>query len=175
VSGHCQGCGTELPPQTYTGRARKWCSESCRKRTLYGRACDVCGRRDNGSEGKRESYVCVDCQYEAEYGERNRRILAAWERGETGKQIAAREGMTEEAVLSWLDHHRRVNGEPIPRHSARRRSRWEAIKRLWNEGRTGPEIAAELGISEGNVWMTVRYMREAGIDVPPRYERKQAA
>lgn len=40
---NCQGCNTTLPPKTWVGRDRKWCSETCRKRTLYSRRCVDCG------------------------------------------------------------------------------------------------------------------------------------
>jgi hypothetical protein len=37
--GHtCHGCGGALPP-----RSRKWCSERCRRLTLYSRRCVDCG------------------------------------------------------------------------------------------------------------------------------------
>lgn len=39
----CQGCGTDLPPKTRPGRDRKWCSDRCRKLTLYARPCLDCG------------------------------------------------------------------------------------------------------------------------------------
>jgi hypothetical protein len=47
----CQGCGVELPPSVYQGRKRKWCSERCRKQTMYGGACIDCGAEMNGSAG----------------------------------------------------------------------------------------------------------------------------
>lgn len=51
----CHGCDTELPPNRAPGRARKWCSERCRKQTLYARPCMDCGApRTNGSDSARE-------------------------------------------------------------------------------------------------------------------------
>lgn len=32
---HCAGCGDVLPPKTYRGNPRKWCSEACRVATYY--------------------------------------------------------------------------------------------------------------------------------------------
>jgi hypothetical protein len=39
----CEGCGSPLPPNKALGRRRKWCSERCRKLTLYSRRCVDCG------------------------------------------------------------------------------------------------------------------------------------
>lgn len=58
----CAGCGTELPPQTWTGRSRKWCTDRCRKRTLYGRRCIDCGGYCDGSSGNlRQATRCQEC------------------------------------------------------------------------------------------------------------------
>lgn len=54
----CQGCGGPLPP-----RARKWCSERCRKGS-YGDPCVDCGARTvYGAETKRVPEPrCVPCE-----------------------------------------------------------------------------------------------------------------
>jgi hypothetical protein len=52
----CQGCDQTLP-----ANKRKWCSDKCRKRTLYGITCRDCGHRSNGSGGLRESPECARC------------------------------------------------------------------------------------------------------------------
>jgi hypothetical protein len=39
----CAGCDATLPPNRGPGRARKWCSEKCRKVTLYSSRCLDCG------------------------------------------------------------------------------------------------------------------------------------
>jgi hypothetical protein len=48
----CQGCSAPLPPPLRTGRSRKWCSDACRKRTLYAGRCVDCGAGLSGSEGR---------------------------------------------------------------------------------------------------------------------------
>lgn len=57
----CQGCGTPLPSRTGPGRDRKWCSERCRRETLYATACIDCGKRrySNGPNGT--SRRCSTC------------------------------------------------------------------------------------------------------------------
>jgi hypothetical protein len=87
----CHGCGTELPAQTYRGAPRKWCSDRCRKQTLYTGTCLDCGgptgfsgratppercRRCNGvRQGKarlvwtREKIIAAIHDWAAEYGE----------------------------------------------------------------------------------------------------------
>jgi hypothetical protein len=59
----CQGCGGELPPQKRaSGRRRKWCSERCRRDTLYAGTCDTCGGPTDGSDGaSRAPTRCADC------------------------------------------------------------------------------------------------------------------
>ena len=59
----CHGCGTELPPKTWLGRDRKWCSERCRKRQ-YDLACVDCGGRVDGASRARaegSEPVCRVC------------------------------------------------------------------------------------------------------------------
>lgn len=59
----CKGCGTELPPKTKPGRARVWCTDRCRKQTLYSRPCVDCGKPLNGSDGTGPDAPerCVSC------------------------------------------------------------------------------------------------------------------
>lgn len=47
----CRGCDAVLPPQRGPGRERVWCTDRCRKQTLYGRPCRDCGKALNGSDG----------------------------------------------------------------------------------------------------------------------------
>lgn len=58
----CAGCPTELPPNKAPGRARKWCSERCRK-GQYAGYCVDCGAATNGSDGRghRASTRCQSC------------------------------------------------------------------------------------------------------------------
>ncbi len=59
---HNPDCDTVL-----VGQRRKWCSEWCRKTTLYGGACSDCGARLDGSNGRgpRAPIRCRDCAHSA--------------------------------------------------------------------------------------------------------------
>lgn len=68
-----------------------------------------------------------------------------------------------------------VRRDPEAWHAAileRARPRREEIRRLWDEGRTGPEIADLLGMTRGGVWKAVQAMRRDGWNIsyhqPPR-------
>ncbi len=93
-----------------------------------------------------ENDLCQPCQMEAEYGKRNGRILEAWEAGVPAKEIARREGMNHQAVLAWIDFHRRRKGEPISRRQRKDRELWPAIEGLYHEGLTYQGMAGALGI-----------------------------
>lgn len=57
----CQGCETLLPPSNGP-RARKWCSDSCRKRTLYSGTCVDCGGATDPSNGRANAATrCRNC------------------------------------------------------------------------------------------------------------------
>lgn len=62
MSGVCHGCGAQLPPKTWAGRERIWCSERCRKAS-YGDPCVDCGKRTSlGAEHKRVPEPrCLSC------------------------------------------------------------------------------------------------------------------
>jgi hypothetical protein len=59
----CVGCDTPLPLEIgRPGKPRKWCSERCRKQTLYAGTCERCGGKTNGSDGRAAAAtVCMDC------------------------------------------------------------------------------------------------------------------
>jgi hypothetical protein len=60
--GACQGCRAPLPAQKGRGRRRKWCSESCRRNTLYGEVCIDCGERRYAGGRKRAGRLrCGEC------------------------------------------------------------------------------------------------------------------
>lgn len=59
---YCVGCGTEIP-LSRGGRARKWCTDKCRK-SKYDLECVQCGGRVNGTTPGRSAGkdpVCVAC------------------------------------------------------------------------------------------------------------------
>lgn len=78
--GACLGCGAELPPKTWNGRDRKWCSERCRKQTLYSGTCVDCGEPTNGYAGiGKAGERCKKCRHAKEHADRiwtRERILA---------------------------------------------------------------------------------------------------
>lgn len=57
---HCQGCGEPLPPQSYRGRKRKWCSDFCRRHTSYSRPCADCGKPTYSGDANPPER-CVPC------------------------------------------------------------------------------------------------------------------
>lgn len=54
----CHGCRVEIPPSR-GGPARKWCSDRCRKETLYSVACRECGARVKYTGRRRD--ICAQC------------------------------------------------------------------------------------------------------------------
>lgn len=56
----CHGCDKPIT-QPHSGRRRKWCSESCRKRTCYSGSCVDCGARTAYSGQARPSDRCIPC------------------------------------------------------------------------------------------------------------------
>lgn len=70
---NCKGCGVALPPTIGTGRPRKWCSDTCRKRQ-YDLACADCGVRINGTTPSRLKDVprCADCSRTRYWAEHKR-------------------------------------------------------------------------------------------------------
>jgi hypothetical protein len=57
----CHGCGTPVEQRSH-GRRRKWCSDRCRKVTLYSRPCLDCGATVNLDGRVTDPNVrCVEC------------------------------------------------------------------------------------------------------------------
>lgn len=185
----CLGCGCPL-----TGKQQRVCSARCkssvRRQDAEARErdrawslawkqrqktpCPNCGA---SVDYTRSGELCVECKHEADYGERNRRIVEAWNRGENTAQIAEREGMTQGAVLASIDVWRRVQGrDDIARRRRRHHEAWDYIQRRWNDdGATLAELAVELETSVANVGMMIKSMRDAGVDVKRRLPRRSAA
>lgn len=167
---HCKGCGAALPPEPVRrGRKRVWCSDYCRKQTLYATAdCISCGTRlpyyghPEPPEGRR----CIDCE-QTRNAECNARIVRAWNEGEPEWYIAEREGLSGGQVRGVIKSARE-RGERVELHRKRNRSDWPEIERLWNAGWTGGEIAEAIGDSASGVAQKIENMRKAGIDLPRR-------
>lgn len=119
----CQGCGTALPPQTWQGRARIWCSDKCRK-TQYAGECIDCGKKLNGSDGRGPNAAkrCVQCAGIATGAERE-----IW----TRDQIIARmhewaaEHGEQPAMTDWNPFKARSMNDP------ERAERFEAADGHW--------------------------------------------
>jgi hypothetical protein len=73
---HGIGCDQPLAPQKGRGRRRKWCSERCRKVTLYSGECRDCGARINTSgDVARRSERCNSCANQHKIDQSRRWIL----------------------------------------------------------------------------------------------------
>lgn len=65
----CAGCGATLQPNRAPGRPRKWCSERCRRRTLYTGICKSCGAETyDGSASPSDE--CAACMRQRQHDER---------------------------------------------------------------------------------------------------------
>lgn len=86
----CHGCGAAVAPTTGRGRRRKWCSDRCRKQTLYSVPCEDCGTPLSGSEGRGPNAPtrCTPCNVRRVQGE------ALWTRASI-----------IEAIRSWAASH----------------------------------------------------------------------
>ncbi len=75
-AGACAGCGAPLAPSR-GGPPRKWCSERCRKRTLYAGVCERCGRPTNCSDGRAAApRRCAGCARAERHERALRRLIA---------------------------------------------------------------------------------------------------
>lgn len=95
----CQGCGADLPPKTWRGPDRKWCSEHCRK-SQYGSTCIDCGAPTDGSNGReRAPERCMECLTWTE--EKVIEVLQAWaaEHGRSPRLADCRPGEPGYGVL----------------------------------------------------------------------------
>lgn len=102
--GVCQGCGAPTPASR-GNRARKWCSERCRKVTLYSRPCLDCGAPTN-ADGRvtNPSVRCNAC------------ANPSW----------TREGILD-ALRAWGDDHGGIpprNTDALPGHAGHGRLPW---------------------------------------------------
>jgi hypothetical protein len=108
----CDGCGEEFVYSNRRGRNPRWCSNLCRKRTLYSGTCEVCGAPTNGSNGREKApkrcaahnpgWETVHSQAEA----RTKRMLALRRQGLLNHEIAEREGVSVPVVADLLQRRR---------------------------------------------------------------------
>lgn len=168
----CQGCGADL---SGTHKKRKWCSEGCRRQTLYSGTCKHCGASTNGYHGPgTASDACIDCSRERNK-ERNERLVEMWEAGGPTWYIAERLGMSEKAVTAWISMDRRRNSG---KHSLRRlggnaRERWKQMIAWRKAGKRNAEIAELLGTTEASVRTMFNTARKAGFEFPNQPKLRQ--
>lgn len=103
----CARCGETLAPNKGPGRARKWCSEKCRKGS-YGQPCMDCGARTSyGAESARVPEPrCDPCRLRCASDRRVERVMAMLDLRRTeglgNIEIAARIGSTAATVATEL-------------------------------------------------------------------------
>jgi hypothetical protein len=122
MSGRCEGCGSPLAPNRGPGRQPKWCSERCRKVTLYSRQCESCGavcNVDGAVAGAARR--CGDCnaRRSADIAARRARevaeqMLAMRRTGKTNVEIAGLVGMTPQSVSRSLRRLRDAGADVPP-------------------------------------------------------------
>lgn len=60
----CKGCGAEIDQPKGSGRPRIWCSDRCRKTTLYAGECCDCGASTCGDGGRASAPKrCAPCAH----------------------------------------------------------------------------------------------------------------
>lgn len=121
---HCQGCYVQLPP-TRNGntKPRKWCSDRCRKQTLYSVPCVDCGKRLNGSDGRGPNAAirCLACASAKSGAERK-----VWTRAAIVAAIREWEGIYGEIprVCDWNPTHARSLGRLLHPAYVNEPERW---------------------------------------------------
>lgn len=81
VGRNCDGCGEPLPANLAPGPARRWCSERCRKTTLYSGTCVICGDPTNASQGRAQTdCLCRRCYVTTTRAHTRSRLLLEAER-----------------------------------------------------------------------------------------------
>lgn len=131
----CDGCGESFAYVNRPGRNPRWCSERCRKRTLYGGKCEICGAITNGYDGpgtasdrcSAHNRPAEDHHAKAEV--RTREMLALRNKGMLNAEIAARMGVSRFAVNAALSRSRLARfglaQPPSPYHTGANRGRSE--------------------------------------------------
>ena len=178
---NCKGCGAPIEQPKGRGRPRIWCSDRCRKETLYAGTCEQCGATTSGDGGKRRApKSCIRCTRNRNQ-ERNAEIFRLNEEGAPHWYIAEQMGCSRAQVSRTLDYYRREKGKPIAMHrlggdADARRKRRKLVAEMARGGYTNAEIAEMIGTSPGSVGQMVYDMRRRGEDIPyPRPQRKVAA
>jgi biotin operon repressor len=177
IQKECPGCGTDL---TGTHGRTKWCSERCRRHTMYSNRCRHCGASvyDGSAQPPDE---CGECLREERFGERNGRLREMWEADEPTWYIAEKLGMSEIAVTTWVDGRRRKHDEDLPLRrlggdATERRKRHRRMIKLRRAGLTSAEIADAVGMaSADSVNQAFHTMRKKGWDVPAGHRGRRSS
>jgi hypothetical protein len=126
----CKGCGVPLPPKTWQGLDRVWCSERCR-REQYAGTCIDCGARTNGHDGPgKASTRCIPCanRHIRARGDRadmvrarakRERIEAMWNQGMLLREIASEMGYSMGYLAAEMNTMRRA-GYRVPHRYKRK-------------------------------------------------------
>jgi hypothetical protein len=101
----CQGCSTPIEQNARAGRPRKWCSDHCRKETLYSGRCLDCGAPTSLGGMGRASGHCRSCANKARTLWTSETIVSAIQRwaAETGGPPTA---------CDWNTAQARATGRP---------------------------------------------------------------
>lgn len=118
----CQGCSVPISKPRRGGR--KWCSEACRKRTMYGAPCPDCGALMYGGNGRGPDApkFCREC----------------WQAHAPDKTVWTQAAVID-AVRRWAAEH----GEPP---GVKDWDTWQARHVLRDEGRA---VRAEQALRDG--------------------------
>lgn len=194
----CEGCGATLPPPKGPGRARKWCSERCRKRS-YDLECVVCGGRVDGTTPSkmadattpvclactgdyyatwtREAIVCAIQEWADEHGgipPAASDWLRARARGTVGTcsvdQVRRRFGTWNAAIIAaGFEPHATGPVGGYKRLTAQQRT---AAIRRYAAGESSVSIAADLGCAPASV---TKAARKAGVPIRGAFGREAVA
>lgn len=165
------GCGTTLAPNKAPGRARKWCSERCRRRTLYGGRCEDCGATTCNGGAPPQPRRCLACASARKHAERHwtpeaiREALRAWA-AEHGRTPTVPETVGDRALPPFATAQREFGswnaaleaaGLPLNRPSppgpnTLTEEKLAATVALYREHGSGPVVARLLGITQRAVY-----------------------
>lgn len=133
----CEGCGTPVQ-QNPRGRRTKWCSNRCRKQTLYTGTCVDCGERTGYSGTSTPSDRCIPCAAKLSGAAKKvwtrEAIIAAI-------QAWAREYGDHPAIPDWSPRNARdLNDEARAQRYLERTEEWPGVTTVirefgsWNAG-----------------------------------------
>jgi hypothetical protein len=131
---NCQGCGKSLAG---AHGGRRWCSERCRKMTLYSQPCPRCGAPMNGSDGLGPDapVLCKYCNGDR-LADENRAKAAAflaevealWATGATIREMARELGWKRDSLGAYITRARR-EGAALPYRNRMTPASLSAIRR----------------------------------------------